>query len=208
MHAVTILDTASGVPAPGTFTSVIVNDAQWIAHRFEVTDPLVNVTSVGGFFGERGLVGAYDAFAAIVELSSLSDFPDSFDLSTPDTLATTAFGIADDTFGFVSTPFDVTLASGTYALVFGTGAFGATSIGTSPTSSTTMISLPTDLAPGQFPFSIFTPAHPTLAESFIHQGVTPRFVVEANAVPVSGSLSLLLGGLALSLATARWSRQA
>jgi hypothetical protein len=90
--------------------------------RFELTQP-VRTTEVGGHF-----VAPPDTdttfFAAIIALDSEFDFPDSEDLSTPDVLGATVLSILD-TSAELSNNLDLVLNPGWYALVFGSGLFGA-----------------------------------------------------------------------------------
>ncbi len=106
-------------------------------------DPVQNSGMIGddGFFPGIGFrverttqisqVGAYmygsgTMFAAIVETDNLFGLPDPPDLSGDDVLATTLIELPGTLDGAdVVADMDVTLEPGTYALVFGTGKFGA-----------------------------------------------------------------------------------
>jgi hypothetical protein len=97
--------------------------------RFQVTKP-VATTKIGGHFvgapGENGRL-----FGAIVSLDSASDFPDSGNLSTVDVLGSTLIEFpypSSEVFGNLA----VTLDPGWYAVVFGSGLFGATGFGAMP----------------------------------------------------------------------------
>jgi hypothetical protein len=89
----------------------------------------ITTTTIGGHFGTyESPSGNGQFFGGIVALTSAADLPDSIDLATPDVLATTRL-----TFPYpsadVSAPLTVTLNPGHYALVFGSGLFGATGYG-------------------------------------------------------------------------------
>ena len=80
-------------------------------------------------------------FGAIVRLDDFSDVPDSFDLSTPDVLGVSLLtppGCSNE----VSAPLSLELEPGTYALVFGSGLFGATGAAFAPTGSDSDIGTP------------------------------------------------------------------
>lgn len=105
--------------APGG-DSPAITPGQWLGSRFSV-DGVVNVASVGGHFSGHHLFGSI--FTAIVSLSSPSALPSEnpFDDSL---LATTLFSPpAVD--GDLFVPLSVTLNPGHYALIFGSGQFGA-----------------------------------------------------------------------------------
>jgi hypothetical protein len=74
-------------------------------------------------------IGANDPFfGAIVSLDDENDFPDSGSLSTPDVIGTTLLAFpetSNEVFGSLSKP----LTPGWYALVFGSGLFGANGFG-------------------------------------------------------------------------------
>jgi len=102
-----------------------VNSHAFNGVRFELTQPVVS-TQVGGHF--VGSNSNTTFFAAIIELDNASDSPDSVDLSTPDVLGTTlltAPQLSDEISGNLSLALD----PGWYALVFGSGLFGANGAG-------------------------------------------------------------------------------
>jgi hypothetical protein len=93
--------------------------------RFFVDEP-VQVTAIGGHF--VGGFGSNSFFGAIVKLTSVQDYPDSGDLSSPDVLGTTGLTfpeVSSEVFGELS----VNLQPGWHAVVFGSGLFGATGRG-------------------------------------------------------------------------------
>ena len=99
-----------GTVVGGIFTGV----------RFELSEPAITTQVGGHLFARSG--GTF--FGAIVELENENDFPDSNNLSTSDLLGTTIIdvpAISAEVFGDLS----LTLDPGWYALVFGSGLFGA-----------------------------------------------------------------------------------
>lgn len=106
------------------YLATSLSDTNFYGVRFEVTEPIA-VNQVGGnfqFFTGSG------PFAAVVSLESATDYPDSFDLSTPDVIASTVVPLAFQQDGDVRTDLNVDLQPGWYALMFGTGKFGSTGI--------------------------------------------------------------------------------
>ena len=98
---------------------------QFVGIRFPVIAP-TEITQIGGhLFG----AGADETiFGAIVRLSSASDLPDSADLSTNDVLKAAVFHLSQPSRDFTA-PLSLTVEPGWYAIVFGSGLFGATGSG-------------------------------------------------------------------------------
>lgn len=102
-----------------------------VGYRFQVGD---NATTgrIGGFFSQFAAGGLY---GAIVRLSGPADFPDTLDLSSADVLGGVVLnapiytGAPGTGPSIVSANLNVNLTPGEYALVFGSGAFGATGVG-------------------------------------------------------------------------------
>jgi len=98
--------------------------------RFELQQPVLT-TQIGGHFLQRpgsDPNGDGSFFGTIVALENENDFPDSGDLSTTDVLGSTLLRFpnpSDEVFGDLSLRLD----PGWYALVFGSGLFGATAGG-------------------------------------------------------------------------------
>jgi hypothetical protein len=114
---------------PLGFAPVIVQD-QSLGVKFHVSRPVVT-ESIGGSFApyETDPVAVEsDILGAIVRLHGPHDFPNSFDLTTPDVLGTTQIHVsaaAGDVAGNLSKP--LRLTDGWYALVFAaTGTTDAT----------------------------------------------------------------------------------
>jgi hypothetical protein len=97
----------------------------FVGARFEVKETSLT-TRIGGHF-----LGGFDNdtfFGALVRLTDPIDFPDSVDLSTPDVLGSTLMLFPEpssEVFGNLS----VELTPGWYAVMFGSGLFGATGRG-------------------------------------------------------------------------------
>jgi hypothetical protein len=146
-------------------------------------DGKTNITSIGAQFG--GFPSG-EIFGAIVSLSSLSSFPagSSHDLSGI-ALAHTTFAVTPGTVDFL-TPLAVTLGAGDYALILGSGQFGATGwagLGdlNTPVGSPSLIrsSFSND-------WGVFTPD-------------SVRMVVEGTAAaPEPESWALMIGGMGVA----------
>jgi hypothetical protein len=118
---------AFGTPGSGTAPgSSGVNPDVFSGVRFQIVEPVVT-TRIGGHF-------VHDPreddtfFGAIVRLDSATDFPDSGDLSTPDVVGATLLAFphpSDEVYGDLQ----VQLDPGWFALVFGSGLFGASGSG-------------------------------------------------------------------------------
>ena len=106
----------------------VVAASQFIASRFYVPAP-ARTSRIGGT-----LVGSGNVFGAIVALTGPNDFPDSYDLSTSDVLGTALIPAATAAPYIVSAPLNVALTAGWYAIVFGSGRFGATGSGAAPSN--------------------------------------------------------------------------
>lgn len=94
--------------------------------RFQVSQTVVT-TRIGGHFVHDTRASS-SFFGAIVQLDSSGDFPNSINLSTPDVVATSLLTFPNqsaETFGNLG----AVLPAGWYALVFGSGQFGATGSG-------------------------------------------------------------------------------
>ncbi len=112
--------------ATGRIGGTSISESQFVGWRFEIGQPLA-VERVGGhmlsFPDAPG-----DIFAAIVELQSIDSVPIGAPFTEEEIVATTTFRPpfpSDE----VLVPFSATLLPGSYALVFGTGLFGATGEG-------------------------------------------------------------------------------
>ncbi len=110
-----------------------ISPTQYLGVRFEVTST-VTTAMMGGHFRDPI---SRNMFGAIVALTDANDVPDSADLSTADVIATTLVPTSNpssETTGLV----EVTLEPGWYAMMFGSGLFGATALASAPMNSLTV----------------------------------------------------------------------
>jgi hypothetical protein len=97
---------------------------EFIGARFSISAPVM-VTQIGGHMGEDGFEGVNSLFGAILRLSGPEALPTGSPFSPSEVVATTTFFVPSlPTIDFL-TPLSTTLAAGDYALVFGSGQFGA-----------------------------------------------------------------------------------
>jgi hypothetical protein len=109
-----------------------VSDFAFTGVRFELTQPAVTTRVGGHFVIDPGHDDSF--FGAIVRLHSSMDFPDSGDLSTSDVLGHTLLSFPN-TSAEVFGDLELSLSAGWYALVFGSGLFGATGQGAAPANN-------------------------------------------------------------------------
>jgi hypothetical protein len=140
--AVMILFTipSSAVPAPGPllYSSADYNGtigggqgilaSQWEGVRFQLNGN-ATIGAIGGNIGTLPFAGNGELFGALIQLSSMSDFPDSITLNTPDVLATVTFTSGNPSVDVVAPVGPINVGPGTYGVVIGTGLFGATGQG-------------------------------------------------------------------------------
>jgi hypothetical protein len=184
-EAVVILDSAAS-PDPGSAgLYLIVGDFNWTFHRFEITTP-TTLDTVGGYFGNFQ-DGSLTIFAAIVELTGPTDNPDSLDLTTADLLGTTLMNIGT-TVTLYETPFSLSLDPGWYALEFGTGAFGASSV---PSLEDLGMKLHfIDLEPTQPVNVAIQSGHPLGPPGFSPVAPAFRFTVEGTVIPEPAAIAI------------------
>lgn len=182
------------LPAPAVepnHGALAIDNEFWVYQNFEITEE-VNVGTVGGYF--ENYDASINVFAALIALDSLFDRPDSFDLSTPDVIATTVFNVGVG-YGDYSGALSTTLGAGYYALAFGTGAFGA-----DVATDTTSLSLPSLLADVSgvsiLPYTGIQDGNAFgTPQQFVLQASAPRvFLTSATAVPAPATLFLILIG--------------
>lgn len=97
-----------------------ITDRTWIGWRFQVAE---NVTAHTLGFVTKGSSGT--GFATLVQLTSSDDLPDAVDLSGSDLIIDPVVFSFPASEQEVRVPVSVSLVPGWYAVVFGTGAFGA-----------------------------------------------------------------------------------
>ena len=149
---------------------------QFIGARFAVTQP-DQVTEIGGHLGNTNGT----LFGAIISLSSSTALPSGSPFNGPEVVASTTFNAGSPSSDFL-TPLSATLTPGEYALVLGSGEFGASSTtGFMPTDNTDL--------PGA---SFFTWTSLFGNGSWQDSSTTGLdFQVIGNAVPEPGTLALL-----------------
>lgn len=119
---------STGIPR-GTVPAANVSSVVFNGVRFQLAKPVIT-SQVGGHF--VGSLGTSDTFfGAVVRLDNQNDFPNSGDLTTADVLGKVVLPFpapSAEVFGNLTLPLD----AGWYALVFGSGLFGASGDGAMP----------------------------------------------------------------------------
>jgi hypothetical protein len=183
------IDEIGGGTTPG---GAVVSGVAFDGVRFEMTQTVIT-TRVGGHFVADPPLGT-SFFGAIVRLDDDMDFPNSGDLSTPDILGATLLTFPNpsaEVFGDLQ----VRLDPGWYALVFGSGLFGATGRGGSLLNNPDI---------GMPDYIGFQPGFGWY--SFAEIGgffKNFRLVVEGNFVPEPTSKIMAICAAALSLSIVR-----
>jgi hypothetical protein len=183
----------TGIPrgvVPGANISGVVFNGV----RFELTDPVVTTQVGGHFVGSPGTTDTF--FGAIVELDDENDFPDSGDLSTPDVLGSAILAFpapSTEVFGNLA----LSLEPGWYALVFGSGVFGAVGDGA-------MLLNNPDI--GDPTYIGFQPGHgwfnlADLSDTF--RFIDYRFIVQGQVVPEPSAFILVILAVVIALLTQR-----
>ncbi|MBL8681242.1 MAG: hypothetical protein JNK05_18840 [Myxococcales bacterium] len=160
------------VAPPGTSGGLSLSSNFWPGFRFEITGTAVELVEIGGQFAASAPGGTIHA--TVVRLTGPSDTPDAPGLTGPDVVTRVSI-----TVGAAPTPGEVRtaaatamLAPGWYAVVYGTGAFGAT---------LTNATIPSTggggctLLPSTFPFTIRQSDG-----SFVLQGAEPHMFVRVR----------------------------
>jgi len=189
-----ILETASMGPPGTSLGGIGINSSQFLGSRFHIND-ITTISLVGGHLttGQNGAAG--DIFAAIVQLGGPSAFPLGLPFAAGEVLATTLISVPSGSSQDVMVSLPITLQSGDYLLVFGSGLFGANGEGGLTTVN------PALTAPI---FTVYN-AHNVVPfwsdvrlTAINNPNLTMRIVVEA-AVPEAAPLPLLAIGLLLLL---------
>lgn len=168
-----------------------IGPEQFVGTRFHLDNP-TEVQQIGGTIAGTG---NNSIFGAIVSLNSPTAFPSGNPFDTAP-LAVTVFQTQWTPSAYdIRTPLEVTLAPGDYALVFGSGLFGATGTGVASISNIDV--------PGSSCL-VYNNWNPPSASWYNYDpnwtGNGPmRFVVEGVVVPEPGSAALLALGAVLAL---------
>jgi hypothetical protein len=105
-----------------------IDSMQFIGASFYVPST-VQVTAIGGHL--YAIYSGDDVFGAIVKLNSASDLPKGLPLNSPEVVAQTVF-VPSYYSSDIRVPLSCTLTPGYYGLVFGSGLYGATGMGSMP----------------------------------------------------------------------------
>jgi hypothetical protein len=195
--AAILLETAQPGPTPSVISGDGLYTSQWMGARFEVTQR-TRITSVGGhLWGAEP--GPNTLFAAIVALSGPTGVPFTGTSSDPSVglppqtvVAHTVFDLPSYQSSHITLPLTVTVDPGTFALVFGSGLYGATGFGAMPRNN------PTNPGPESYFGWWESGFHSWSWNQLFDSALTARFVVEGVAVPEpSGYLLGAVAGLAL-----------
>ena len=124
----TLIHESATLGAPGQGSGVSLSSNQFLGSRFTVSTT-VQVAAIGGHLSAFGTL-----FGAIISLSSPTALPSGVPFDTT-TIASTVFTGLSPSVDF-RTPLSVTLPPGDYALIFGSGQFGASGFGVMPSNDT------------------------------------------------------------------------
>jgi hypothetical protein len=195
--AAILLETAQPGPTPAVTFGDGLYTTQWMGARFEVMQR-TRITSVGGhLWGAEP--GPNTLFAAIVALSGPASVPYTGTSTDPyvglpsqTVLAHTVFDLPSYQSSHITLPLSVTVDQGTYALVFGSGLYGATGFGAMPRNN------PSSPGTASF-FGWWESGFRTWSwNEHFGSALTARFVVEGDAVPEPSCCLLVpIAGLAL-----------
>ncbi len=186
----------SALLGPRTDSGSLINSQQMLGTRFHLDNP-VEVQQIGGAIG----LTSGTIFGAVFQLSSPTAFPSGnpFDTSP---VAVTVFDVGYPLNWDIRVPLQVTLAPGDYALMFGSGLYGATGWATATTDN---IDLPGSSCiwwNGWYaPSSDWYNWDPGLNGPV-------RFVVEGIVIPEPASFAVFAVGAALALIASGAQRKA
>ncbi|MBA7622106.1 hypothetical protein ES703_29477 [subsurface metagenome] len=185
---VTLLETAPEVTGVGTTNGgTSVNEDQWLGARFELNQAYL-VTDIGGHVKSSSTYPDRSIFAAVVPIMESTGFPSDILLS--EAVFTTVVEAPFNDVGpypyqvpdtVINTNF--VLESGSYALLFGSGLFGATGAGWMPLRSSMM----------DLPWYFTTWGTPEF-KNLPREQMT-RFFVHGEVIPAPGALILSTIGI-------------
>jgi len=196
--AATIFESGTLGPTGITFAELIsqnipgvnVNQSTFAGVRFSLDHP-ASINQIGGHFA-AGASGTL--FGAVVALDDESDFPNSTDFSTPDFLGSTLLTLpltSDEVFADLS----LSLDSGWYALIFGSGLLEASGAGAAVGNNRDLgspVYIGHDLNIGWFELAGLSPIFANY-----------RFVVNGVIVPEPSAIALAALAWNLSLTSRR-----
>jgi len=172
----------------GQTGGISISTTQFVGSRFSISQT-VQVTEIGGHIQSIG-----DIFGAIIQLPGPSILPSGSPFDAGEVIAFTTF-LPSSPSSDISVPLSVILPPGDYALVFGSGLFGATGLGGILTNNP-------ETPEGSGSFFFFSGSSTT----WINGGgiAEARFTVNGNAVGVAiGGEIIPLDTTALLLAGAQ-----
>ena len=212
-RAAVILETAAPGPTPFGSGATALGSHQWMAARFSL-DTRTRITRVGGHLRGAGTNDLNTLFAAVVTLDGPEAKPflgtttdPSAGIDLNDVVAHTVFDLPSYASTHVTLPLTMTIEPGDYALVFGSGLFGATGSGAMPGNNPARLDQLSLLGWWET-FNI-----PSTGERLwqwndqtdVFSGQTRRFVVEGFAVPeLASSTAFALSALIIASARRRW----
>ena len=185
----------SSLLGPRTDSGSLINSQQMLGTRFHLDSP-VEVQQIGGAIS----LSSGTIFGAIFQLSSPTAFPSGNPFDTAP-LAVTVFDVGYPLDWDIRVPLDATLAPGDYALMFGSGLYGATGWATATANNIDV--------PGSSciwwngwnpPTSDWYNWDPGFSGPL-------RFVVEGTLIPEPGFFAVCAVGATLALITGRASRK-
>lgn len=170
--------------ATGRFGGTTVTSSQFVGWRFETSVPLT-IEQVGGHMlaipEELG-----DIFAAIIRLSSIDAMPLGAPFTPEEVVATTTFRPSFPS-SEVMTSLSADLRPGAYALVYGTGMFGATGAGAMHNGPDQPDIPPTTISSIIF-WGLAYPGQPYVWRTNLASNI--RFVIEAEEIHLPGDYNL------------------